>query len=312
MIEQPVRVPTRAFRRAVLTWYDRAGRRLPFRGATDPWAVLVSEVMAQQTQVSRVGPAWQAFMARFPGAAELAASSPADVLRAWSGLGYNRRAVALRRCAQAVVAEHGGRLPSEIAALEGLPGIGPYTARAVAAIAFGLPAAAVDTNVRRVLGRVVWGDPAAAGPRRLQSIADKLVPKDRPADWTHALMDVGSVFCRPRAPLCETCPARRWCTAASASAQAVRPARPLGPAPIKQAPGGGRAHPVPFETTSRWLRGRILERLRGADDGAWVVFDGRLGSHDSAAVERALEALARDGLLEQRPADPTAARLPGS
>jgi A/G-specific adenine glycosylase len=273
---------------------------LPFRGTTDPWAVLVSEVMAQQTQVSRVGPAWIRFMSRFPGPAELATATPADVLRAWAGLGYNRRALALRRCAQVVVGQHGGRLPSEVAELERLPGIGPYTARAVAAIAFGRRVAAVDTNVRRVVGRVVAGDPAELPPAGLQSVADALVPIDRPADWTHALMDVGSGLCRRRAPLCDRCPARRWCAAASRASLGASVPRSRGaPSP-----------PIPFEATSRWLRGRVIERLRSAGDGGWIRFEGALGGHDAEAVRRALAALARDGLVELREDDRASARLP--
>ena len=146
-----------ALRDAILAWYDARGRSLPFRGTTDPYAVLVSEVMAQQTQIARVAAAWSAFMAAFPTIGDLAAASPADVLRAWRGMGYNRRALNLWRAARVVVSEHAGRLPEDVAALERLPGIGPYTARAVAAIAFGSAVGAVDTNVRRVLGRAVGG-----------------------------------------------------------------------------------------------------------------------------------------------------------
>lgn len=294
--------PQATFRRAVLGWYDREGRTLPFRGTTDPWAVLVSEVMAQQTQISRVGPAWLAFMARFPGPEALAAASPADVLRAWAGLGYNRRALALRRCAQVVVEEHGGRLPDSVTALERLPGIGPYTARAVVAIAFGRAAAAVDTNVRRVLGRVAGGadGPTSMSPAAMQALADGLVPADRPADWTHALMDVGSVFCRPRSPRCGECPARRWCRAAASGPEAVsrRSARPVS----------GRLE-WRFEGTSRWLRGRLLATLRSAEEGAWVRFEGAVGSHDPVAVAEALDSLAREGFLERRPGDGASVRL---
>ena len=132
----PRAVPA-AMRTAILAWYDARGRSLPFRGPKDPYLVLVSEVMAQQTQIARVGEAWREFTAVFPSFERLAAASPADVLRAWRGLGYNRRALNLWRAAKVVVEEHGGRLPADVAELERLPGIGPYTARAVAAIAFG-------------------------------------------------------------------------------------------------------------------------------------------------------------------------------
>src|SRR3989337_1405952 len=183
---------------ALFGWFDRDGRSFAFRGTRDPYAILISEVILQQTQVSRGEPAWRAFMARFPTVEALAAASPAEVLRAWAGLGYNRRALGLRATAIAVVERHGGRLPDDLAALLALPGIGPYTARAILAIAHGRPVGAVDTNVRRVLGRVVAGhgarwDAGAPRPaRQLQAIAEWLVPADRPADWTARLMAIGA------------------------------------------------------------------------------------------------------------------------
>lgn len=284
-------------RRAILAWYDARGRTLPFRGSRDPYAILVSEAMAQQTQIARAAEKWVGFLDEFPTVAALAAARPADVLRAWRGLGYNRRAINLRRAAQEVVANHGGRLPERVDQLERLPGIGPYTARAVAAIAFGQAVGAVDTNVRRVLGRVAGGE---LPPRALQVLADAVVPEGRAADWTHAVMDVGATFCRSRRPDCAGCPARPWCryaagaTAATPARAARSVARPTGP----------------FTSTSRWLRGRILERLRNQPDDGWTAFPGIVGEHDAAAVQRALHALAADGLLEFRAGDPPRARLP--
>jgi A/G-specific adenine glycosylase len=151
-------------RAAVLAWYDAGGRALAFRSSRDPYAILVSEVMAQQTQVSRVVEVWPRFLARFPTVDALAASTPADVVRAWQGMGYDRRALNLRLAAQVIRDEHGGRVPEDIEALDRLPGVGPYTARAVAAIAFGRRVGAVDTNVRRVLTRSLAG--ARAPSRR--------------------------------------------------------------------------------------------------------------------------------------------------
>ena len=172
--------------RAVLSWYDSRGRRLGFRSTRDPYAVLVSEVMLQQTQVSRVEQAWPRFLARFPTLGTLAEASIGDVLRAWSGLGYSRRALNLHRLARVVLAEHGGRLPADIGALERLPGIGRYTARAVAAIAFGRPVGPIDTNVRRVIGRArgsalgpAIGPASAPARAELQAVCDDLVPNDR-------------------------------------------------------------------------------------------------------------------------------------
>lgn len=284
-------------RDAILAWYDARGRSLPFRGTTDPYGILVSEVMAQQTQISRVAPAWTTFMATFPTIADLAAASPADVLRAWRGMGYNRRALNLWRAARVVVKEYGGRLPSDVATLEGLPGIGSYTARAVAAIAFRAPVGAVDTNVRRVLNRAVGGALNAFSASELQQIADAAVPADRPADWTHALMDVGATFCRTTRPLCAECPAIVMCRYAAGAS----------PDP---GPRLGRRSTSPFTASSRWLRGRILDRLREAHGTGWATFSQAMGDHDGEAVARALTALAIEGLLELDPADPRRARLP--
>lgn len=294
-----------AFRRAVLDWFDASGRSLPFRGTTDPYAIAVVETMAQQTQIARVGPAWAAFLERFPTVAALAAAPVADVLRQWRGLGYNSRALNLHRAARVVAAEHDGRFPADVAALERLPGIGPYTARAVAAIAFGLPVGAVDTNVRRVLARVTVGDARGLRPRELQSLADAVVDRSRPADWTHAVMDIGSTFCRTTSPTCTPCPLRGRCAyAAAGGAIERRDPGSTGSRPLRPA---GR---TPFPATTRWLRGRILDRARDAADGTWVRFDDPLGTHSREAVVAMLATLARDGLLEVAPDDPALARLP--
>ena len=294
-------------RDAILAWYDARGRSLPFRGTTDPYAVLVSEVMAQQTQISRVGPAWTAFMAAFPTIRDLAAASPADVLRAWRGMGYNRRALNLWRAARVVVEEHGGQLPSEVAALERLPGIGPYTARAVVAIAFGAPVGAVDTNVRRVLGRAIGGAIDALPAKELQRVADAAVPSGRPAEWTHALMDVGATFCRTTQPLCAECPARAWCRFAAAAPSMGRAAA-VPDAGRAMSPGARSVSPFP--STSRWLRGRIMDRLREVDGAGWVVIDAPIGAHDLTTIARTLEQLAAEGLVELDPASRLSARLP--
>ncbi len=285
-------------REAILAWFDARGRSFPFRGIADPWAILVSETMAQQTQIDRATGKWTSFMTRFPTVEALAAGSPADVLREWRGLGYNRRALNLWRAARVVVDRHGGRVPDDLDALRALPGVGPYTARAVAALAFGRPVGAVDTNVRRVLGRMVGG--AAGLPAvDLQVVADAAVPRDRPADWTHALMDVGATLCRPTRPDCGACPAARWCAFAANGAAA--------PVPVRR-PAKSRA--PAFRTTSRWLRGQLLDRFRDADGDGWVIVSDRLEDHDEAAIELALAGLERDGLVERHAADPRLARLP--
>lgn len=266
-------------RRAILDWFDAQGRSLPFRAGRDPYGVLVSEVMAQQTQIARVAERWPAFMAAFPTVEALAAAAPADVLRAWRGLGYNRRALNLHRAARAIVSEHGGRMPADVYALRRLPGIGPYTARAVAALAFGMGVGPVDVNVRRVFERLT-GVTAAA---ELQRLADAVVPPQRPADWTHAVMDLGATVCRPARPRCETCPVRRWCVSAG---RAEPPDRP-------------RAVRPEFPTTARWLRGRILDRLRDVPDDGWWPIVAPIGSHDLAAVQAAIGDMEREGLLER-------------
>ena len=271
-------------RAALLAWFDREGRALAFRATRDPdpWAVLVSEVMAQQTQVARVAERWQAFMLRYPTPAALASAATGDVIRAWQGLGYNRRAIDLQRAARAIVAA-GGWVPGDVESLEALPGVGPYTARAVAAIAFGLPAGAVDVNVRRVVGRLLGADLAPVGPARIQAAADDLVDHGRPADWTHAVMDLGATVCRPVRPACDACPVRAWCASAGVAARPRPPAQRSAPR---------------FETTTRWLRGRIVDRLCSLPPGTSATFEGALGEHSPSAVSAALAALAADGLVE--------------
>jgi A/G-specific adenine glycosylase len=293
-------------RAAVLRWFDDRGRALAFRATRDPYAILVSEVMAQQTQIARVVEAWARFLARFPTIAGLAAASPADVLRAWQWMGYDRRALNLRRAAQVVLAEHDGELPRDVAALERLPGIGPYTARAVAAIAFGAAVGAVDTNVRRVLGRTLLGDPSPASAW-IQAAADASVDPARPGDWTHAVMDSGATICLPRTPDCPACPLRAWCRFAAERATATEGGR-TGAVP-RQPRTGAAPRTIPFPRTTRWLRGRIVDRLRSADGAAWSTLDGPIGDHDPAAVRSALAALARDGVVELDPTRPDRARL---
>jgi A/G-specific adenine glycosylase len=287
---------------------------LAFRRTTDPFAVLVLEAMAQQTQADRAAEAWIRFMDTFPTAAALAAATPAAALRAWRGLGYNRRALNLWRAARQIVLLHGGRVPDDLGALEALPGVGPYTARAVGAIAFGMPVGAVDTNVRRVLGRILAGGEPALGRSELQAMADAAVSPDRPGAWTHALMDIGATLCRPRRPACSRCPARAWCRFAAAESADIAAAEQVGDAAARRAgglapepgrrvripasPRAARESAAPFRMTSRWLRGRIVDHLRAAEDGSWVVLDGPIGGHDRAAVAAALEGLARDGLIE--------------
>jgi A/G-specific adenine glycosylase len=217
-------------RRALLDWYDRHRRRLPWRAlpglAADPYAVLVSEVMLQQTTVATVRPRFGAFMSRFPTPAALAAADLDAVLHAWQGLGYYRRGRALHACAQALVGRHGGRVPADPAALAALPGVGAYTAAAVAAIAFDRPVVPVDGNVERVLARLVALESPLPGARRtVTSQAEALAGGGRAGDLAQALMDLGAALCTPRRPLCLACPWRSWCVAAATGRSAELPLR---------------------------------------------------------------------------------------
>lgn len=253
---------------AVLRWYDANGRDLPWRRTRDPYAILVSEVMAQQTQVSRVVAFYERWLARWPTPAALAAARPADVIAAWVGLGYNRRALRLREAA-IVVARDGW--PADAAGLRTLPGVGPYTAAAVASFAFGERIAVVDTNVCRVASRL-RSDPGA------------LLPDDRHADWNQAAMELGAVHCTARAPRCGGCPAAVWC-----------PSRDR----VVTAPRGDRGPAERFEDSDRWVRGRVIA---GLASGTGLPAD-----IEPARMDRALRALERDGLLVR---DGTSVALP--
>lgn len=197
------------FRRRLLAWYRRAARDLPWRRTRDPYRVLVSEFMLQQTQVSRVLEFYPRFLRRYPSLAALARARPAQVREAWEGLGYYRRAANLHRLARTVVREHRGALPADPGALEELPGIGPYTAGAVAVFAYEKPAAAVDTNVGRVLRRV-FGCKTAKDTRRM---AQLLQPKRGRTAWAfnQGLMELGALVCKARAPKCGECPVSGDC-----------------------------------------------------------------------------------------------------
>lgn len=262
---------------AILSWYAAVRRDLPWRRTSDPYRILVSEVMLQQTQVARVVPYYEAWLGRFPDERSLAAAPVADVLRLWSGLGYNRRALALQAACSAVARDG---WPRTVEGLMGLPGVGPYTAAAVASFAFGVQAAAVDTNVRRVIERI---DRRRRRPTELARRAAALVPDGRAADWNQALMELGAIVCTARAPSCEACPA----------AACRSRGRPL----LAPASRGGDA--VRFEDTDRYVRGRIVAALVAGERLPKGV--------EPVRLERALAGLARDGLVVR---DGAAVRLP--
>ena len=287
---------------ALLNWYARAGRAdLPWRVRRDPYFTVVSEFMLQQTQVDRVVPKFAAFVERFPGFASLAAASVADVLREWKGLGYNSRALRLKQLADVVVAEHGGALPHDPASLRALPGIGPYTASAIRAFAYDEDDAACDVNVRRVVHRLLFGIefPPAANDRTLDARALALVPEGCAHDWNSAMMDLGATVCTARAPKCGACPLAAYCAAAPIDAAALEAARTSHAKPLSPQAG------MRFERTTRYARGRIVDRLRDLPPGCAISL---LDLHRDLApalqgrsideVAGVVGALVRDGLVE--------------
>ena len=218
-----------AIARRLLAWYEVEARDLPWRKTLDPYAILVSEIMLQQTRVETVIPYYERFLRAYPTVERLARAHLDDVLKAWEGLGYYRRARNLHATASRVVKQHGGRIPEDLAALRALPGIGPYTAAAVASIAFGGDEPVLDGNVVRVLSRLfrVSGDPARAATRRsLETLSQSLVPLWRARDFNQGLMDLGARVCRPRRPRCEECPVEPRCEARKAGDAALFPERP--------------------------------------------------------------------------------------
>lgn len=214
------------FTQKLLKWYARQGRTLPWRGSPDPYAVWVSEIMLQQTRVEAVTPYFLCWMERFPGIPELAAASEQEVLSAWEGLGYYSRARNIHKAARIIMENYSGELPRELAALRKLPGIGRYSAGAIASMAYGQDVAALDANIRRVLARFFdVAEPAdsPAGAERLWALAEKHLPKGRAGDYNQALMDLGATLCVPKNPRCSLCPLGEQCQAYRLCIQDQRP-----------------------------------------------------------------------------------------
>jgi A/G-specific adenine glycosylase len=271
----------------ILTWYAGHARSLPWRDPQcSPWGVLVSEVMAQQTPLARVEPVWRAWLARWPTPEALAAESPGEAVRAWGRLGYPRRALRLHQAAVVLRDRFGGEVPRGEADLRSLPGVGGYTAAAVAAFAFGERTVVVDTNIRRVLTRVIDGQEHAAPTLTAAEVAlaGALVPQDaaRSAVWNVAVMELGALVCGAHAPACERCPV-------SASCAWLVAGRPAYSGPPRRGQG--------YQGTDRKVRGDILHLLResvGAlPRAAFAVTD-----PDPRRVDRLIGALIEDGLLE--------------
>ncbi len=275
---------------ALLAWGEAGRRDLPWRRTRDPWAVLVSELMLQQTQVPRVVPKYEAFLAAYPTVAHAAAAPVADVIGHWQGLGYNRRAVNLHRTAVVVTTEHGGSFPDTVDGLRALPGIGPYTARAVLAFAFERDVGVVDTNVGRVLAR--WTG-RALRPAEVQALADDAVPAGSGWAWNQAMFDLGAAVCTKRAAHCDRCPVRSWCRWSADDCPEPDPA--VGSAGV----AGGQSR---FEGSDRQGRGRLVDALRTGD----AIPDARLAERagwpdDPERARRVAATLVTDGLARWTP-----------
>jgi A/G-specific adenine glycosylase len=279
--------------RALFAWYRRHGRHdLPWRRERSPYRVLVSEFMLQQTQVDRVVPLFEAFVARFDGFRTLAAAATADVVRAWRGLGYNTRAVRLQRVATAVAERRGEKLPRDRGALLALPGIGPYTASAIRAFAYDLDDVAVDTNLRRVAHRVHFGveHPQRATNAELDAALRAMLASGKSFAWNSAMMDLGATICTARAPRCLICPLRSHCAAAPIDGSRLV---------VERKPARRR-----FEETSRYARGRIVDYLRELPPGRAVslldlhaALRQQLGAREASEIAGLVASLERDGVV---------------
>lgn len=282
--------------RAILRWYAHHGRRLPWRDVDDHYRILVAEIMLHQTQVNRVLQKYPLFLRRFPTLKALARSPQSAVVIAWQGLGYNNRAVRLHRLSRLLVDDLAGKIPACPDELARLPGIGKYTAHALAVSVHRKDFPVVDVNIRRVLSRVFWRMPTTADVRpegEVWGLAEALVPRGRGYDWMQAVMDLGSAVCTARTPACSLCPIRAFCASSMAMARTV-------PVRVTREPS---LDGVP----NRIYRGRIVERLRGSG-GQSGIPAGRLGraiyphfaKRHEPWLRRLLDGLVRDGLIRMR------------
>jgi A/G-specific adenine glycosylase len=264
-------------------WAENARRDLPWRRTRDPWAVLVSELMLQQTQVARVVPRYEAFLRLFPTPAAAAAAPVADMVRAWAGLGYNRRAVNLHRAAGEIVRRHGGVMPSTLPELVALPGVGPYTARAVLAFAFEADVGVVEVNSARVLARAVAGRPLKVV--EAQALADGLVPPGKGWAWNQGMLDLGATVCTKSAPRCDGCPVAACCAWAGAG----------GPDPAVGSAGEGGRQST-FAGSDRQGRGRLVTALRLRPVAADELAAAAGWPDEPERAARAAASLVADGL----------------
>ena len=274
----------------LIQWWAAERRDLPWRRTRDPWLVLVSEVMLQQTQVDRVLPYFETFAELWPTPQQCAAAELADVLTTWQGLGYPRRARNLWRTAAIITERHHGQVPADLDDLLALPGVGPYTARAVQAFAFGIDTGVVDTNVGRILAR--WQG-RRLGTREAQRTADELVPAGESWAWNQAMMDLGAQVCTRRNPSCGQCPAQPWC----AWAVEVLGSEPSGQPDPADRSAGVSTRQAPFEGSDRQARGRLLAAL---SDGPLPTERAAVEmglEHDEARAQRLVAELIAEGLV---------------
>jgi A/G-specific adenine glycosylase len=294
-------------RGALLEWFAGSGRDLPWRHTRDPYKIMVSEIMLQQTQVDRVVLKYQGFLELFPSLTALAAAPTADVIRAWTGLGYNRRAVNMQRTARVVLEAHNGQFPRDIVELLKLPGIGPYTAGAIACFAFEQDVAFIDTNIRRVVQRLFVGpeESAPAGEARLLAIARGAVPPGQGWAWNQAIMELGALICTVAAPACWRCPVQAHCRAYAARRSADEQLFSSESAPARQLLRRVvERREAPYAGSNRFYRGRAIEALRQLGPGEALPLPA-LGhrlkegftEEDMPWLRALVDGLARDGLL---------------
>ncbi len=291
-------------KRTILRWYKQQGRTLPWRHISNPYRILVSEIMLQQTQVSRVLEKYPEFLRRFPSVHSLATARQRDVVHAWQGMGYNNRAVRLHKCAQAIVRQHDGRIPQDFFSLISMPGIGKYTANALLSSAFGKQLPIVDVNVQRVLSRIFWRMESTAVMRTQQEIwelAANILPKNNAYNWNQSLMDLGAIICTARNPKCDNCPVAMMCASRRRMKRAVA-------ARVKNEPSLNG-------TPNRLYRGKIIEQLRQLN-GTGSIRVNNLGkailptytARNEAWLMKLITSLHKDGLIRILGSDATASR----
>lgn len=283
---------------ALIGWFGANGRDLPWRHTRDPYRVLVAELMLQQTQVERVIPKYHAFLAQFPDIHTLATAPTSAVITAWQGLGYNRRALYLQRTAQAVVSQYAGIFPRDVATLKQLPGIGDYTSGAIACFAYEQDVAFLDTNIRRVILRLLT-DPQALIPseQSLRDLAAQHVPSGQGWAWNQAIMELGAIICTANSPKCPRCPLRGDCRDYAARLAADDALEPLAPAKPRRV---AERKDAPFAGSNRQIRGRIIDALRQTPHSLTQIHTHLLQSGlnlDTTKLAAVIAGLVRDGLV---------------